>query len=429
MKLPALWRDQIVKNAYSDIFNRLYAKDVQTQSERYLNALSSFEQIFGSDRAVCFVSAPGRTELIGNHTDHQHGRVMAAAVTLDKIAVAAKREDGIVSIYSQGYPPDCIDTNDLEIKENEVNTSSALLRGVVAGFKNRGFHIGGFDAFVISGVPNAAGLSSSASYEVLLGTLVNHLYNDGRVDAVQIAQIGQYAENTYYQKPCGLMDQTASSVGGIVAIDFKNPAQPKVEEIAFSFAACGYTLMIVDAGGSHADLSDEYAAIPQEMAHVSALFGKSVLRDVDSAEFYDSIHTLRKKVSDRALLRAIHYFEEDARVQQQIAALKNGDIDAFKNTMISSGKSSALNLQNTYPSNSISERSVALALAISERELEGLGAWRVHGGGFAGTILALVPDGRISDYTQAMERAFGEGCCQTLYIRPVGGYVLEDING
>ena len=425
MQTPQNIIDRIQSGAYDRELKYLYHDGVDVQKRRYTDLLAAFEQRFGADREISLFSAPGRTELCGNHTDHQRGCVLAASVTLDTIAIVSKRNDSKIVIYSEGYGEDNVDISDLDIKPDEVNNSQALIRGCAAGFAHEGFHIGGFDAYTTSNVLKGAGLSSSAAFEVLLGTILSHLYNEAKIDPVKIAQIGQYAENVYFKKPCGLMDQTASSVGGIIAIDFENSKNPKVTKIDYEFSAAGYTLCIVDAGGSHADLSPEYAAIPEEMKSVAACFGKEVLREVDRQAFEDGMGALRQKVSDRALLRAIHFFDENARVLQQTQALDSGDIEQFKALMVGAGRSSALNLQNCYPICRTEERSVALALALSEQLLEGKGAWRIHGGGFAGTILCLVPNEMTKEYSRRMEAVFGEGSCHVLYVRPAGGYKLR----
>ncbi|MEG2087793.1 MAG: galactokinase, partial [Angelakisella sp.] len=331
---------------------------------------------------------------------------------------------GEIRILSEGYPMATVSLNSLAPQTGEQNTSVSLIRGVAAAFEKRGYHIGGFDATLSSQVPKGSGLSSSAAYEVMLGTILSYLYNDGKVSPVEIAQIGQYAENVYFGKPCGLMDQTASSVGGFVAIDFANPLCPDVRQINCNLAEYGYTICIVNAGGNHADLTGEYAAIPTEMRSVAAAFGKQVLREVDSDEFMHRVGALRSKVSDRAILRAIHFFAENDRAQQQAKALEHQDISGFLALIGQSGESSEELLQNIYPANSISERSVSLALALSQTLLSQKGAWRVHGGGFAGTIQAFVPNDMVEAYCAQMETVFGADCCYRLAVRPVGGYML-----
>jgi len=371
------------------------------------------------------VSAPGRTEICGNHTDHQRGCVLAAAVTLDMAAVVSAREDGKIRLISEGFGADEVDLADLSPKPDEAGRSASLIRGVCAGFRERGFAAGGFDAWQISGVPKGSGLSSSAAFEVLIGAIENALYNGGgAADPVTVAKIGQYAENTYFGKPSGLMDQTASSVGGVVAIDFRDADNPLVERIDVSFAGSPYELCIVNAGGSHADLTNEYAAIPAEMGLVASFFGKQLLSEVDPAAFYQSIGALRANIPDRAVLRAMHFFGETQTARDEAAALKKGDFEEFARLAARSGHSSMSMLQNCWPADSVSERSVALALALSGRVLAGRGAVRVHGGGFAGTVMAVVPREAVTEYIGTIEQAFGKGCVYVLRVRPVGGAVI-----
>ncbi len=402
---------------------RVYVTDeaVKAQHERYLSLAEDFAALFGEDRAARMFSAPGRTEVGGNHTDHNHGRVLAAGINLDAIAIAAKNDENIVRVKSRGYDMDVCDITDLEIKEDEKGHSPALVRGMCAGFKKYGYKIGGFDACTMSSVLSGSGLSSSAAYEVLVGTMLNYLYNDGQVDAITIAKIAQYAENVYFDKPCGLMDQMACSVGGFVTIDFNNPSEPIVNEVKFDFASSGHSLCIVDTKGSHSDLTDDYAAIRSEMEAVAGCFGKNVLREVNEDEFKKNIPSVRAKVGDRAVLRALHFFADNARVLKEVDALKKGDFEEFKSYILESGDSSYKYNQNVFSVKKPLEQPVSLALAISESILKGKGAWRVHGGGFAGTIQAFVPNEILADYKNAMESIFGEGSCYVLIIRPVGG--------
>ncbi|MEG1875369.1 MAG: galactokinase family protein [Angelakisella sp.] len=402
----------------------LYCGGGRQQRDRYTRAVQVQLDTFGEGSGIAIFSAPGRSEIGGNHTDHQHGCVLAAAVTMDLLAAVSPNGTGEIRILSEGYPMATVSLNSLAPQAGEQNTSVSLIRGVAAAFAKRGYHIGGFDATLSSQVPKGSGLSSSAAYEVMLGTILSYLYNDGKVSPVEIAQIGQYAENVYFGKPCGLMDQTASSVGGFVAIDFANPLCPDVRQINCNLAEYGYTICIVNAGGNHADLTGEYAAIPTEMRSVAAAFGKQVLREVDSDEFMHRVGALRSKVSDRAILRAIHFFAENDRAQQQAKALEHQDISGFLALIGQSGESSEELLQNIYPANSISERSVSLALALSQTLLSQKGAWRVHGGGFAGTIQAFVPNDMVEAYCAQMETVFGADCCYRLAVRPVGGYML-----
>ncbi|MBR2953377.1 MAG: galactokinase [Clostridia bacterium] len=416
-------KDAIMNGEYDARFKRVYVTDeaVKAQHERYVSLANDFAEIFSEDREARLFSAPGRTEVGGNHTDHNHGRVLAAGINLDAIAVASKNDENIVRVKSRGYKMDVCDITDLEIKEDEKGHSPALVRGMCAGFLKYGYKIGGFDAVTMSSVLSGSGLSSSAAYEVLVGTMLNYLYNDGQVDAVTIAKIAQYAENVYFDKPCGLMDQMACSVGGFVTIDFNNPQEPIVNEVKFDFASSGHSLCIVDTKGSHSDLTDDYAAIRSEMETVADCFGKKVLREVDEEEFKKNIPAVREKVGDRAVIRAMHFFADNDRVLKEVDALKNGDFETFKSYILESGDSSYKYNQNVFSVKKPQEQPVSLALAISESILKGKGAWRVHGGGFAGTIQAFVPNDILADYKNAMEGIFGEGSCYVLIIRPVGG--------
>lgn len=417
------WKEQITSGNMDARFARVYGTQeaVATQLERYLTLIDTFSALYAPDRDIRLFSAPGRSEVGGNHTDHNHGRVLAAGINLDAIAAAAKNSEQIVRVKSAGYSMDTVDLRDLSVQPEETGHSPALVRGVCQGFLNYGYKIGGFDAATMSDVLSGSGLSSSAAYEVLIGTMLNYLYNDGCVDAVTIAKIAQYAENEYFGKPCGLMDQTACSVGSFVTIDFADPQNPEIEEVPFDFAACGHALCIVDTKGSHSDLTEEYAAIREEMEQVAQWFGKKVLREVSEADFYAQLPSLRAKVSDRALLRAMHFYADNARVLKEVEALRAGDFEAFKQYILESGNSSYMYNQNVFSVKKPHEQPVALALSISQRILEGCGAWRVHGGGFAGTIQAFVPLEKLDTYQAAMESVFGEGACYVLSIRPVGG--------
>ena len=403
-----------------DALRYLYGDALNTQKQKYAALINAFESAFGdSDDAVLF-SAPGRSEIGGNHTDHQLGRVLAATVTMDTRAVVAPRIDNIVRIHSQGYTPLCVSLDHLSPEATEENASEALVRGIAERFTQTGRNIGGFDAVTASDVPKGSGLSSSAAFSILVSTIFSELYNDGKITPVEQALASKYAENKHFGKPSGLMDQLACAVGGFVMMDFEQPEQPKIEKIDCDLAALGYEICIVNCGGNHADLTPEYAAVTKEMGEVARYFGKSVLREVDEKEFYASLGQLRKTVSDRALLRAMHFFGDNARVPKQAEALKQKDMDTFRSLMNESGRSSFMLLQNVCPTDA-SERGLALALALSERMLAGKGAWRVHGGGFAGTILALVPLELLPAYQAQMERVFGQGCCYRFAVRPVGG--------
>lgn len=366
-------------------------------------------------------SAPGRTEISGNHTDHQHGCVLAAAVNLETVAQVEMNGADLIRVQSEGYPPVEVDLNDLTVHEEEKNTTAALIRGVAAAFYQRGAELRGFDAKVHSTVLPGSGLSSSAAFEVLMGIICNELFFDKRLSAVEIAQIGQYAENVYFGKPCGLMDQTASSVGGMVFIDFADPAAPVVEKIDFDFTAAGHALCIIDSGADHADLTEEYAAIPGELKRVCQFFGKDVLREIPEADFLGALPQLRHQVPDRAILRAIHFYQENSRVQRQAQALRDGDFDAFLRLVSESGRSSWMYLQNITPTGATEHQDVAVALALCDTLLRGRGAFRVHGGGFAGTVQAFVPLEMLDSFKEGMEQVLGEGKCHVLSIRSEGG--------
>lgn len=413
----------LTSGALDERLRRVYVTDseVEAQYARYAAVIDAFSELFSGERDIRLFSAPGRTEVGGNHTDHNHGRVLAAGINLDAIAAAAKNDDNVVRVKSEGYPMDVVDLSDLSVQPSELGHSPALVRGVCQGFLNYGYKIGGFDAATASRVLSGSGLSSSAAYEVLVGTMLNYLYNDGKVDAVTIAKIAQYAENEYFGKPCGLMDQTACSVGSFVTIDFCDPQNPEIEEVKFDFAACAHALCIVDTKGSHSDLTDEYAYIREEMESVAQYFGKKVLREVPESEFYGEIAAVRKRVGDRAVLRAMHFYADNARVLQEVDALRAGDFETFKQYILESGNSSYMYNQNVFSVKKPQEQPVSLALAISQRVLAGRGAWRVHGGGFAGTIQAFVPLDLLDTYKSEIERVFGEGACYVLSIRPVGG--------
>ena len=423
MCTTAQLREEIKNGKLDDRFKRVYVSevDVKAQYERYCSLADDFDEVFSADRDVRLFSAPGRTEVGGNHTDHNHGRVLAAGINLDAIAVASKNDENIVRVKSRGYAMDVVDLSDLSVHADEEGHSPALVRGVCQGFLNNGYKIGGFDAVTASRVLSGSGLSSSAAYEVLVGTMLNYLYNDGKVDPVTIAKIAQYAENEYFGKPCGLMDQMACSVGSFITIDFKDPSEPVIEKVDFDFASCGHSLCIVDTKGSHSNLTDEYAAIRIEMESVAAQFSKKVLREVDEKEFLAKIPELREAVGDRAVLRAIHFYKDNERVLREVDALKKNDFEKFKQLVIESGDSSYMYNQNVFATKQPEIQPVSIALALSEQVLDGKGAWRVHGGGFAGTIQAFVPNDLLDEYKSTLEAVFGEGSCYVLAIRPVGG--------
>ena len=369
-------------------------------------------------------SAPGRTELGGNHTDHQNGCVLAASVSLDLMAAAAPNGTGTVVLESEGYEVLRIDISDETVYPEEINQTAALIRGIAAAIRHRGYHPEGFNACVISDVPGGSGLSSSAAFETLIGVIFNHMYCGDALDSVEIAKIGQYAENVYFGKPCGLMDQMACSVGGAVAIDFAEQNNPKITKIPFSFADSGYQLCIIDSGADHADLTEDYAAVPAEMKSVAAYFGKEVLREVPEDQFREQIPALRKKCGDRAVLRASHFYRENDRVKEETEALFADDFQTYLKTAEASGQSSFMYLQNVYSSRFPDQQAVAVALMTAEHLLDGKGACRVHGGGFAGTIQVFVPDEDVEAFQQDIDAVLGEGSCRVLQIRPFGGIVI-----
>jgi galactokinase len=392
---------------------------IEQQHQRYLNLYNRYTSAFGQHEP-CFFSSPGRTEIGGNHTDHNYGRVLAGAVNLDNVAVAAQNHTQQVNIVSEGYPSFTVDLNHLDPLPEEKFTSAALVRGICSRMKESGYIIGGFNACISGGVPKGSGLSSSASFEVLIGAMINELFNAGKIDPVQNAIIGQYAENHFFGKPCGLMDQTACAMGGLITIDFKDPSSPVVSKVNFDFTTTGFSLVITDTGGNHADLNDEYASLPTEMKAVAATLGARVLRQVTLDQVIQIAPSIREKVGDRAILRAIHFQQDNQRVADQVAALERGDFDTFLQMVVASGYSSFMYNQNIFPVNNIKEQGVSLALALSEIVLKGKGAWRVHGGGFAGTIQAFVPDALLNRYISTLEPVFGKNSCQSLFIRRAG---------
>lgn len=385
---------------------------------------AGFYEVFKTQPERYF-SAPGRTEISGNHTDHQRGCVLAAAIDLDTRAAVRKNGTDQIRIQSKGYPMVEINAKKLAPVDAERNTTAALIRGVAAGFSFRGCRVDGFDAYVESTVLPGSGLSSSAAFEVLVATIINHLFFDGQASGPEMAKIGQFAENVFFGKPCGLMDQMASAVGGLVSIDFGDPENPVVIPVDFDFSKTGYALCIIDSGADHANLTEEYAAIPGELRAVSAYFGKEVLTQVEEGEFYAAIPALREKCGDRAVLRAIHIFEENRRVPMQVASLLQGDFQEFLRLENESGLSSWLYLQNVLPTGSVREQAVALTLALCRRHLQGRGACRVHGGGFAGTVQAFVPEDMLAQFREKMESVLGSGSCHILSIRQQGGVPMR----
>ena len=392
---------------------------VLKQKPRYVEALNTFGELFGFDREVSIMSAPGRTEICGNHTDHNNGKVLAASVNLDAIAVVSKNDDGIVRVKSKGHKMNVVDLNDLQPNPDNFGNSTTLVQGVAAGIKNLGYKVSGFDACTTSDVMGGSGLSSSAAFEVLLGTIFSHLFNDGKISAVDIAKISQYSENVFFGKPCGLLDQMASSVGAFVTIDFKDVESPVVKKIDFDFANSGYSLCIVDTHGNHSDLTDDYAAVRGEMEAVAKAMGKTVLREIEYSDFLAAVPGLVGKVNDRAILRASHFFNENIRVENAVSALENGDFDSFLSVISQSGLSSFMYNQNVYSPANPTEQKLSLALCVAD-SLEG-NAHRVHGGGFAGTIQAFVKNDKLEQFKTTMDFVFGDGSCHVLNIRPVGG--------
>lgn len=392
--------------------------------ERYIRRVGAFAGEFGSGGDIRLLSVPGRSEVGGNHTDHNHGRVLACAVNLDIIAAARKNDDGVVRIHSEGYAPDVVPLDDLSPHAEEHYQSRALVRGVCARLRELGYRVGGFDASTASAVLKGSGLSSSAAFEVMVAALISHLYNDGRIDPVVMAQAGQYAEGEFFGKPCGLMDQTACAVGGFITIDFADNDHPVIQKLDFDFSAVGHSLCIVDTAGDHANLNEEYAAIRREMETVARLLGHRYLRECDEGEFYARLPQIRQEAGDRAALRAIHFFGDNARVTEETRALATGDFRRFKELVIESGRSSALYLQNGYSIREPHRQGLMLALALAEKLLAGRGAWRLHGGGFAGTIQAFVPDDMVPEFVRVMNHAFGPDACHVLAVRPVGACCL-----
>ena len=406
--------DQLLKDIYVDESVLAY------QQERYIKALGSFEKIYG-EKEVEIYSAPGRSEVGGNHTDHQFGKVLATSINLDAIAIVAKRDDDVIDLKSEGYERIIVSLSSFDPAKAEKGTSQALIQGVASKLKEEGYKIGGFEAYVTSDVLNGAGMSSSAAFEVLIGNILSGLYNDMKIDPVFLAQAGQYAENVYFGKPCGLMDQMASSVGNLIFIDFADVKNPVIKKVNVNFEDFNHSLCIVDTKGSHADLTDEYAAIPEEMKRVAAYFGKEILKQVDKNEFYTNIPEIRKVAGDRAVLRAMHWFEETDRVIDQVNALEEENFEEFKKLIKSSGDSSFKYLQNVYSVKNLSRQEMAVGLALSDVILKGKGVSRVHGGGFAGTIQAFVPNDIVDIYKKNMEDIFGEDACHVLKIRKYGG--------
>ena len=422
MKINEL-KSALLGGAYDARLTYIYGEAaLEHQKARYAAAIDSFAALYGTDRDAALYSVAGRSEISGNHTDHNHGCVIAASIDLDIIAVAAPSAENVIRVKSEGFKEDVVDidrfTKPLDTPEGHSNE---LIAGMVAGFRKDGYTVGGFDAYTTSNVLKGSGISSSAAFEDMIGNILNHIYNDGKIDNVEIAKLAQYAENVFFGKPCGLMDQVACAAGGIVAIDFQDPSAPVIEKLDFDLSAKGYNLCIVNTGGNHADLTDDYASVPAEMKAVAAALGKRVLRELEENDVIAAIPSLRESVGDRAILRALHFFAENRRVATQKAALKAEDLDAFFAGVLASGRSSFCYLQNVYTSKNLSEQGLSLALCLADGLLNGKrAAWRVHGGGFAGTVQAFVPSEEVEQFRTTMDAAFGEGRCMVLRIRPVG---------
>ena len=400
------------------------AMKLSMSPEMRKNLNAGFAAAFGGEPQRYF-SAPGRTEIGGNHTDHQRGRVLAGAVNLDTVAAVRLNGTNTIRILSKGYPMSVVELDNLEPVASEINSTPALIRGVAARFTQLGCKVEGFDAYCESTVLAGSGLSSSAAFEVLVGTILNHLFFDGKISQPEIAMIGQYAENVFFGKPCGLMDQTASAVGGMVTIDFAEKDNPDIQPVDFDFAACGHALCIIDSGADHADLTDEYAAVTQDFKKLCAHFGKEVLTEVPEEDFYAAIPALRAECGDRAVMRGIHEYAENKRVLGQVAALRSGDFDTFLRLIKESGYSSYMYLQNVIPAGYVQHQDMAVALGLCEHYLQGKGAYRVHGGGFAGTVQAFVPFELLESFRAGIDAALGEGACHVLSIRPQGGVEME----
>ena len=418
-----------IADGKNSLFQELYGFDdsvLKEQASRYSGLMAEFQKSYGTDDVELF-SSPGRTEIGGNHTDHNYGRVLAGAVNLDMIAVAATNGTNVIRIKSAGYPEFQVELSELAIDESQFYTSSALVKGICARMKQLGYKIGGFDACIEGRVPKGSGLSSSASFEVLVGAIINHLFNDGKMSAVENGIIGQWSENNYFGKPCGLMDQTACSVGGLITIDFKDPSKPIVKEVDFDFVSTGFALVITDVGGGHDDAASqaEYASLPTEMKAVAAVLGAKVLREVTLEQIVDQIPEIRKVTGDRAILRAYHFQGDNQRVVDQVAALENNDFQSFLKMVVESGYSSYMYNQNIFDVVHKDDQVVSLALALSEMILKGKGAWRVHGGGFGGTIQAFVPQDLLDKYVETLEHVYGKGSCHKLFIRAKGSIKLD----
>lgn len=427
MNLSA-FQQQLISGSYTKLFLELYGAETAASANiRYESAINGFRAAFGQEnKCIAVISTPGRTEIGGNHTDHNAGLVLAASVNLDVIGIASINNDSVIRIVSEGFKPIEISLNELAPLNEEKYTSAALVRGVAARMKELGFTIGGFDCYMISSVPEGSGLSSSAAFEVQLASILNHLYNNGRLDAVTNAKVAQYAENNYFGKPCGLMDQTACAVGGLMKIDFQDFDNLVIEKIEFDFAHEEHILYIVKTGGSHADLNEDYAALEGEMKEIARALGQKVLRFTSKNDMFLKLSKLRSQGNDRAILRAYHYFKENEHVIGQCEALKSSDFNRFLELVIKSGQSSFMYCQNVYSNAFFKEQGLSIALMIAEDCLKGNGAWRVHGGGFAGTIQAYVPYSLTDEFEARIQSAFGENTCHRTMIRPRGTVRIDE---
>ena len=427
MKSIPVWKQELSDGVHAARLASLYCcapAETASEAARYAAVLDGLEKTFGSHAEAGLYSSPGRTEIGGNHTDHQHGRVLAGSVNIDMIAAAAPNDKNQLRVQSEGYDLCVIDLNDLEARKEEENTTASLLRGECAAFTQRGAKLAGLDVYISSNVPKGSGVSSSAAFEVLIGVILNDCFMTEKVSPIAIAQIGQWAENVYFGKPCGLMDQMASSVGNIITIDFASPAKPVVEPVAVDFSKAGLALCILDSGADHADLTDEYAAIPAECRAVAAVCGGEVLRDVPFETFLAKLPECRRQCGDRAVLRAFHVYADNDRVAKQVAALHDGDFGTFLSLVNESGCSSWEYLQNVIPAGYKEHQEVGVTIAAAKHLLGDKGAVRVHGGGFAGTVQAFVPVEMLDEFKAGMEAILGEGRCHVLSIRPEGGAVL-----
>jgi len=422
MKLNEV-RSHIVSGGLDEKLCSLYGENkLEAAKERFLGAINEFSKLYGDDRSIELFSVSGRSELSGNHTDHNYGKVIAASIDLDIIAVASPTDGSVIRIKSEGFSEDTVDFSAYTSPMSEkFGSSESIIAGMVAGISSKGYKVGGFDAYTTSSVLKGSGLSSSAAFEDMVGTILSHLYNDGAIDNVTIAKLSQFAENEFFGKPCGLMDQVACAVGGIVSIDFEDPTAPVIEKLGFDITAAGYNLCIVNTGGNHADLTGDYASVPAEMKAVAAHFGKKVLRELTREEIVSEIPTLREKLGDRAILRALHFMSENERVAYQAETLKSNNIEGFFEGVTASGRSSFCYLQNVYTTKNVNEQGLSLALCLADNYLSGKkAAFRVHGGGFAGTIQAFVPSDEVEGFRALMDSAFGEGACLILRVRRDG---------